>query len=104
MISTTTLIGRLGRDPDQRGKNGTHLAVATERSRKVVDQWETKTTWHRVVAHGYAAEAAGKLKKGNLVYVQGHNESRKYTDKEGVEREITEVIADKVRSLEPRRS
>ena len=56
-------------------------------------QWQEKTEWHKVVAWAGLAEQAGKLVKGQQVYVEGSLETRKYTGKDGAEKYVTEVKA-----------
>lgn len=104
MHSITIITGHVARDPDIRktddGQQRVLVIVTTERAKKVGEKWETEYQHHRVVAEGYASKSASKLKKGKLVTVQGYNQSRKYKDKAGIEREVTEVIAERVRLLE----
>ena len=58
------------------------------------------TEWHRVVFNGRLAEIAGEyLRKGSQAYVEGSLRTRKYTDKDGNERSITEVRADTLQLL-----
>lgn len=100
MVNSVTLIGRLGSDPELKttntGKNVCNASVAT--SEKWGDQ--EKTTWHRVVAWGKVAEFMSQYsRKGGLIYVQGSIQNREYTDKEGVKRQITEILVNQFRSL-----
>lgn len=106
MVNKITLIGHLGRDPELRTlENGTKVAtfsIATSEAYKDKnDTWQNLTEWHNVVAWRYQAEKAEReLKKGNLAYIEGKLTHRKYQDKDGVERTITEVVANTVNSLE----
>lgn len=105
-LNKATIIGNLGRDPEVRySANGdpiANLAVAT------TDRWKDKATgeqkeateWHRVAMFGRLAEIAAEyLKKGSQVYIEGKLQTRKYTDKEGVERYTTEIIASEMKML-----
>jgi single-strand DNA-binding protein len=58
-----------------------------------------KTQWHRIAIYNEKlGEIAEKyLRKGSKVYVEGSLESRKYTDKDGNEREIFEVVIGRFR-------
>ncbi len=98
-LNKLQLIGNLGSDPEIRylpdGTPTAQLNVAT------TDSWKDKKTgearesteWHKVVFYRGLAEVAGKyLVKGSKLYVEGKLKTRKYTDKDGVERYITEVI------------
>src|SRR5262245_34143761 len=104
-VNKVILIGNLGRDPETRYTTGgdavTNLSIATS------EQWKDKsgekqerTEWHRVVLFGRQAEVAGEyLKKGRSVYIEGRLQTRKYTDKDGVEKYSTEIVADRMQLL-----
>lgn len=106
MINKVTLIGNLGQDPDLKTlENGTAVArfsVATNENYKDKDgQWQKVTEWHNVVVWRELAErAAANLKKGGSVYVEGKITYRKYKDKDGVEKTVTDIVANVARSLE----
>lgn len=108
MINKVTLIGNLGRDPEIRHfENGSMVGkfpVATnENYRDKNGEWQTNTEWHDVVVWRHLAERAERmLKKGSLVYVEGKLSHRKYQDKDGIERYVTEVVANTLRSLDRR--
>jgi single-strand DNA-binding protein len=99
-VNKVIIVGNLGKDPEVRympsGSAICSIAVATSR------QWKDKTSgerqeeteWHRITFFDRMAEIAGEyLKKGKSVYVEGRLKTRKYTDKEGVEKYATEIIA-----------
>ena len=104
-VNKVILIGNLGRDPETRyttsGDAVTNLRIAT------TEQWKDKsgekqerTEWHTVVLFGRQAEVAGEyLKKGRSVYIEGRLQTRKYTDKEGVEKYATEIVGDRMQLL-----
>jgi single-strand DNA-binding protein len=104
-VNKVILLGNLGRDPETRYTTGgdavTNLRIATS------EQWKDKsgekqerTEWHTVVLFGRQAEIAGEyLKKGRSVYIEGRLQTRKYTDKEGVEKYSTEIVADRMQLL-----
>jgi single-strand DNA-binding protein len=104
-VNKVILIGNLGRDPETRYTTGgdaiTNLNIATS------EQWkdkngekQEKTEWHRVVLFGRQAEIAGEyLKKGRSVYIEGRLQTRKYTDKDGVEKYSTEIVGDRMQLL-----
>lgn len=105
-VNKVILVGNLGRDPEVRhAPNGTavcNLSLATTRSWKDKTSGEKveETEWHRVVFYDRLAEVAGEyLKKGRSVYVEGRLKTRKWTDKEGVERYTTEVVATDMQML-----
>lgn len=105
-VNKVILVGNLGRDPETRympnGEAVTNVAIATTESWKDKNSGEKKelTEWHRVTFYRKLAEIAGQyLKKGSAVYVEGRLQTRKWTDKEGVERYTTEIIADSMQML-----
>lgn len=105
MLNKVILIGRLGRDPETRSMpNGDavcNFSVAT--SEKYTDkngQRQEATEWHNVTMYRKLAEIAGKyLTKGSQVYLEGKIQSRKYTDKNGVERTAYDIIANEMKML-----
>jgi single-strand DNA-binding protein len=80
------------------------FSLATDESYKGKDgQKVEKTEWHKVVVWGKQAEFCGKyLSKGRLAYVEGKLETRKWTDKDGVEKYTTEIKADRVMGMDSR--
>jgi single-strand DNA-binding protein len=105
-LNKVQLIGNLGRDPEVRympsGDAVANIAIAT------TDKWKDKQTgeqkeqteWHRVSFFGKLAEIAGQyLVKGSQVYIEGKLQTRKYTDKDGVEKFATEIRADTMQML-----
>ena len=107
MVNRVTLVGYLGRDPEiRRLETGTSVgkfSVATSESAKdpTSGEWVTQTEWHEIVVWRGNAEYAEKtLKKGSLVYIEGKITHRKYTDKNGVERYSTEIVAFVLRGLD----
>ena len=108
MVNKVTLIGNLGRDPEVRHlENGSAVgkfSVATNESYKdKAGEWQTLTEWHEVVVWRSLAERAERdLAKGKLVYVEGKITHRKWQDKEGNDRNSTEIVANTFRLLERR--
>ncbi len=106
MVNKVTLIGRIGQDPDFRatpsGTNIARLSVATNRRWRGNDgQWQEETEWHRVVTFGKRAESVRNyMSKGRLVYVEGRIHYDSYTDKDGVKKYSTDIIADYIRLLD----
>ncbi|HYD59727.1 MAG TPA: single-stranded DNA-binding protein [Noviherbaspirillum sp.] len=105
-VNKVIIVGNLGRDPETRympnGDAVTNIAVATTESWKDKNSGEKKelTEWHRITFYRKLAEIAGQyLKKGSQVYVEGRLQTRKWTDKDGVERYTTEIIADTMQML-----
>jgi single-strand DNA-binding protein len=104
-VNKVILIGNLGRDPETRYTTGgdaiTNLNIATSETWKDKSgEKQEKTEWHRVVLFGRQAEVAGEyLKKGRSVYIEGRLQTRKYTDKDGVEKYSTEIVGDRMQLL-----
>jgi single-strand DNA-binding protein len=105
-VNKVIIVGNLGRDPETRympnGDAVTNITVATTESWKDKNSGEKKelTEWHRITFYRKLAEIAGQyLKKGSQVYVEGRLQTRKWTDKDGVERYTTEIIADTMQML-----
>lgn len=105
-VNKVILIGHLGQDPEiryaQSGDAIANISVATTESWKDKSSGEKKeqTEWHRVSAFGRLAEIIGEyLKKGSQVYIEGSLRTRKYTDKDGIERYATEIRAAEMRML-----
>lgn len=105
-INKVILVGNVGKDPEVRYTTGgaavTTLSVATS------EQWTDKQTqekkehteWHRVKFFGRLAEIAGEyLRKGSQVYIEGRLKTDKYTDKEGIERYSTDIVANEMQML-----
>lgn len=105
-VNKTTLVGNLGADPDIRympdGTPTATLAIATTDSwkDKATGEKKEKTEWHRVVFFKGLAELAQKyLKKGSQIYVEGKLRTRKWTDKEGIDRYTTEIVGREMQML-----
>lgn len=104
-VNKVILIGNLGKDPETRympnGDAVTTITLAT------TDTWkdkngdkQEKTEWHRVQFYRKLAEIVGEyLKKGRSIYVEGRLETKKWTDKQGVERYTTQIVAEDMKML-----
>jgi single-strand DNA-binding protein len=106
MYNKSTIIGRLGTDPEIRftadQKAIANLRVATTESWKDRQSGERKekTEWHRVVLFGKLAEIArDHLKKGALVLFEGPSRTRKWQDKDGKDQYTTELHAEEMKML-----
>lgn len=105
MLNKVILIGRLGRDPETRympnGEAVCNFSVATSESWNDRNgQRVERTEWHNVTMYRRLAEIAGQyLKKGSQVYLEGKIQSRKYTDKNGVERTAYDIIVNEMKML-----
>lgn len=110
-VNKVILIGNLGVDPEVRPLTGggtvCNLRLAT------TDKWTDKATgdardateWHRVVLYRRLAEIAGQyLKKGSSVYIEGRLKTRKWKDRDGMDRYTTEIEAIDMQMLGSRSS
>ncbi len=104
-VNKVILMGNLGRDPEVRylpsGDPVANITIATSsRYKSKTGEMVEETEWHRVTFFGRLAEIASQyLKKGRPVYVEGRIKTNKYTDKNGVERFSTDVIASEMQLL-----
>jgi len=100
-VNKVILLGHLGQNPDLRyttnGEAVVNLSLATSETWKdrATGEKREATEWHRVGVFGKPAEIAAQyLSKGSQIYVEGKIRSKKYTDKNGVERVAFEIISD----------
>ena len=102
-VNKVILIGNLGRDPELRhtpaGTAVCALSLATTRKWKDKNSGDRseETEWHRVVFFDRLAEIVEQYcAKGQSIYVEGRLKTRKYTDKDGVEKYATEIVAEQL--------
>lgn len=101
-VNKAIILGNVGRDVELRympnGDAVANLSVATSRKWKTKEgEKQEETEWHRVSLFGKLAEIAGEyVKKGRSVYIEGRLKTRKYQDKDGVEKYATEIIGDEL--------
>jgi single-strand DNA-binding protein len=102
------LIGNLGRDPEMNyTPNGTAIAkfsLAVNRvTKSATGERVEETEWFYIVAWQQLAERCSTyLKKGQKVFIEGRLTTRKYTDRNGIERTAVEVIANEIEFLTPK--
>jgi single-strand DNA-binding protein len=105
-LNKIQLIGNLGGDAEHRFTTSnvsvTKFTMATTHGQKNKDgNWVNETTWHNVVVFGISDFLKESLKKGRKFYIEGRLSKRDYTDKEGIKRYMTEVVADRYNGLIP---
>ncbi len=105
-VNKVILVGNVGRDPETRyapsGGAVVNLSLATTRNWKDKASGERReeTEWHRVVFYDRLAEIVGEyVRKGRSIYVEGRLKTRKWQDKDGIEKYTTEIIADELQLL-----
>jgi len=106
MLNKIMLIGNLGKDPElnvtQEGTPVTKFSLAVSRNTKTsTGEREKETEWFNIIAWRQLAEICERyLHKGSKVYIEGRLQTRKYTDRNGVERTAVEVIANDMQMLD----
>jgi len=104
-VNKVILVGRLGKDPEVKkmtnGESVTNVTLATSENWKdKTGIKQEKTEWHNLVFYRRLAEIAGQyLKKGSQIYVEGKIQTRKWQDKEGQDRCMTEVVVNEMQML-----
>jgi single-strand DNA-binding protein len=103
MLNSVVIIGRLVADPEHRetntGKGVANMRVAVDRKGR-----EKETDFFSVTAWGQTADfVCTYLQKGRLVAVQGRLQVRSYKDKDDVQRQSYEIVADSVQPLDSRK-
>lgn len=108
-INKVILIGNLGADPEVRYTPNNvavvtvNIATSSGWKDKQSGEMQERTEWHRVVFFSRLAEIVSEyLRKGSKVYVEGSLRTRKWTDKNNVEKYTTEIIADEMQMLDGR--
>lgn len=98
-VNKIILVGNVGKDPEvrtmQNGQKVANISLATSESwkDKATGERKEKTEWHRVVIFGQLADIAERyVQKGSKIYVCGSLQTRKWADKDGVEKYSTEVV------------
>lgn len=106
MVNKVLLIGHAGNDPEVRtldtGASVARVSLATNESYKDKEgNWQSVTEWHNLILWRELAERAKDIiKKGSTVYVEGKITRRKYTDRDGVEKSITDIVVGSFRVLD----
>jgi single-strand DNA-binding protein len=104
-INRVILVGHLGADPELRhtpsGASVCNFSIATNESwTDKSGEKQERTEWHRIIVWGRTGEACSKhLGKGRQVYVEGRIQTRKWDDKDGITRYLTEIVAQHVQFL-----
>ena len=97
-VNRATLVGHVGRDPEIRalpngGRAATFSLATSEKWTDREGKPAEATDWHRIVVYGPTAEIVETmLRKGDPVMVEGRIATRKYSDREGAERSVTEIV------------
>src|SRR5687767_13012696 len=104
-LNNVQIIGNLGQDPELRKTaDGTSVITLSIATNEVFDdkngERQQRTEWHRIVVWGRQAEScAAYLSKGRSVHVEGSLRTRRWKDREGIERDSTEIVARSIKFL-----
>ena len=102
-VNKVIILGNVGQDPEIRQGNFIVAALSIATTRKWRDkagETQSETEWHRVSAFGCLAEIISQyVRKGDPIYIEGRLRTRKYEDKQGGERWVTEIIAEQLQLL-----
>lgn len=106
-VNKVILVGYMGKDPEVRFTQGgqavANFSLATDESYKNSEGEKIKKTeWHNLVVWGKSVEnfVQPYLHKGDLIYVEGKLQTRKWTNKEGAEKYTTEVIVTDIKGIQ----
>lgn len=99
-LNKVSLIGNLGADPEirntQNGRQVASLSLATSESwiDKATGERKERTEWHRIVVmnDSLVSVLENYARKGSKLYIEGSLQTRKWTDKEGIDRYTTEIV------------
>ena len=98
-VNKVTLLGNVGKDPEirnmQSGDRVATFSVATSESWKSKNgEKKEKTQWHNIVVFNQPLIKVieSYVTKGSKIYLEGQLETRKYTDNNGVDKYVTEVV------------
>ncbi len=109
-INKVILVGNVGKDPvvryfDKGVAKATFPLATSETYTNQQGETITSTEWHNIVLWRSLAEVAEKtVKKGSQVYIVGKIKTRSYVDKDGVNKYITEILADTMLLLEKKQA
>lgn len=102
-VNKAILVGRVGKDPDVRqtpaGLKVCNFSLATSKKVKGEDQ----TQWHRITAYDKIADIISQyVRKGSLLYIEGEIKYGKYTNRDGIEQNTTDIVVHQVQMIGPR--
>ena len=107
-VNKVILVGRVGKDPELRNGQANPVAIFSMATTEVwydknSKEKNEKTEWHNIVVWGKQGEIVHKyVNKGSLIYVEGKLTTEKYTDKNGIEKWSTKIVARDVKFLSPK--
>ena len=106
-INKVILVGNVGSVDFKEFDNGgkiVNMSLATADNYKKDGEWVSRTEWHRCSCGiPGIVERANNINKGDSLYVEGSIQTRKWTDKDGSEKEIKEIKLTTVRVISKKR-
>ena len=105
-VNKVILVGHIGNKPEGRytpsGISTASFSLATNET--WVDSENKRqdhTEWHNIIAWNKLADFTTEyLHKGQLVYIEGKMQTRKYNDKENIQKKVTEIVSSIITPLE----
>lgn len=102
-MNHASISGRLGRDPELRkttsGLSACSFSLAVKRP--YAKEGEQDTDWINVQAWRQSADyICDHAEKGDLIGIEGRIQVRSYTGRDGTEKTITEIVAERVEVLQ----
>ena len=109
-LNTVMLIGNVGREPEVRYVDNNmpvaRISLATSEKAYTLKngtQVPERTEWHRIVAWRDTAQFVEKfVHTGDKIFVEGQLRTRAYNDKNGIQCNVTEIMAERIERLSPR--
>lgn len=98
-VNKVILIGNVTREPkvSMFGENKSVASFGVATNYRYKDGKGNKAQFHQVTAWGKLADLVGKyIKKGEKLYIDGHLRHDAWTDKNGLKRYTTSVVADQL--------
>jgi single-strand DNA-binding protein len=106
-VNKVFILGHAGLEPENHGDDVVSVSVATSEKwkDKITGEKKEATEWHRIIFFGKLAEIAKQyIKKGSLLHVEGNLQTKKYVDKDGIERYATNIRAHSFKMLDKKPS
>lgn len=96
-VNKVTLVGRLGKDPETKGKACRVSLATAERRKDNEGEWQDHTEWHSIVFFGKLAEVVEQYtSKGDRIYLEGKLRTTSYEDDNGNKKYSTQIVADEL--------
>lgn len=105
MIMLLGLVGKIQEFKTQSGTAFCKISLVTSESTKKEGEWVEEAEWHNICVFGKTAEMCLKnINKGNKIFIEGKIKTKKYQDKNNETKYTTEIIAESVKFVEPKKT